>query len=206
MDKINIDTNGPPIVNPFPINYFEFYDNQIYCNYLYCKFITKALYFQELRTVVTNAPKYKDFKQYTCPYYYFKFYDINNPKKLLKTYTYEELFNLTLIASTYGTPYNIPNNIIEELGPIDLQLIILIDILLPVLKTENSVMLANQYRQNGLKYFYTFTIPDIFYQSGLIPSGQANGVCYADTAIITLARNAPTIVKYYEDQGIKLLS
>jgi hypothetical protein len=184
----------PHIVNPFIGNALKFQPNEEYLYYVYSYFLLKAEYFQTLRTNLANMNKWKDYKAYTRPYYHFFFNDINTGK-FLKKYTYEEIFTLAMIASNYGSPINIPHDISILLSPTDLELILLISIVASVLKIENSVMLSNQYRQNGREYFFTFTIPENLQTS--VPAGQLTSFQLSDRQIITLAHNAPTIFQFY---------
>jgi len=187
----------PQIENPFPVNALKFNENDEYAYYFFAYFLVKAPYFQNLRTAITNAPKWKDFKQYTVPYYHFIFNDINTGE-FLKRYTYEEVFTLSMIASQYKDVLNIPVDVMTLLKPVDLKLIFLITIIENVLATERYIMLANQYRQNGKDYFATFEIPSQILRE--LPSGVGSSLFYNDVALITFSRNAPTIMNFYEEK------
>ena len=187
----------PKIENPFPVNALSFNQNDEYAYYFFAYFLVKAQYFQNLRTAITNAPKWKDFKQYTIPYYHFIFNDIDTGK-FLKRYTYEEVFTLSMIASQYKDILNIPIDISSLLNPVDLQFIFLVTIIENVLSSEKHIMLASQYRQNGREYFATFEIPSQILRE--LPSGVGSSLFYNDVALITFSRNAPNILEFYKEK------
>ena len=63
--------------------------------------LLRSNFYNYLQTGVNQAPDLKNKYSYLVPIYTFKYYSIVDPKVVLKTYTYEELFNIFLVAQQY---------------------------------------------------------------------------------------------------------
>jgi hypothetical protein len=91
---------------------------------------------------------------------------------VLKTYTYEELFNIFLVAQQYKTYASVPFEVRESWDKVDKECYENIILLPSTCKLYDAIALANSYRAQGLKYSYTYKIP---YDLSLkVPKGQLN--------------------------------
>ena len=190
-------TKCPKIRYPYPYITYKCQEQYLFIDYFISKLLLNAEYFQYIRTGIDNCTKYRREYSYIVPIYHFKYYSMNKPRKLLKTYTYEEIFNISLIAQQYKTPESIPEEIKNKLDEVDLEFYCS-TLLLPNLdQLYNAVRLANEYKQNGLQYFFTYNLPKYFcLEEPTI--GQKKAKCYSGAELITIARNAQSIVDAYE--------
>ena len=187
----------PEIRFPYPYITYKCREQYLFIDYFICKLLLNAPYFQYLRTAIDNSSKYRKQFSYIVPIYKFKYYSMNDSNILLKTYTYEEIFNINLIAQQYLTSESIPSNIKDKMDDVDLEVYCSI-LLLPNLDLlYNAVRLANEYKQNGLEYFFTYNLPKYFCLKH--PSeNQKKSKCYSGAELITIARNAVSIVNTYD--------
>jgi hypothetical protein len=123
-----------------------------------------------------------------------------DPQIVLKTYTYQQLFNIYLIAQQYKTLLRVPFEVKDNWDDVDKEVYTNI-LMLPIIESlYKAITFANQYKAEGRDYSYTFTIPMIEREE--IPAGQIFSRCYSRDELITISRNAPVFVNAYEFNGM----
>jgi hypothetical protein len=199
----DIDCKCPKYVGePFPYITYTCNSSSIYINYIMSQLLLRSNYYNYLQTGVNQAPLLKNKYSYIVPIYTFKYYSIIDPRIVLKTYTYEQLFNIYIIAEQYKTLASVP--FIDNWDDIDKEVYTNI-LMLPIIESlYQAIALANQYRSEGRDYSYTFTIPKniILIEKEEIPDGQVFSKCYSRDELITISRNAPIFVNAYEFNGM----
>ena len=201
----DIDCKCPKYVGePFPYITYTCEPSSIYINYIMSQLLIRSNYYNYLQTGVNQAPDLKNKYAYTVPIYTFKYYSILDPQIVLKTYTYQQLFNIYLVAQQYKTLDSVPFEVKDNWDDVDKEVYTNI-LMLPVIESlYQSIALANQYRAEGRDYSYTFTIPRniILIEREEIPAGQIYSRCYSRDELITISRNAPVFVNAYEFNGM----
>ena len=180
---------------PWPYETYKCEENSLFINYYVSKLLVNAPYFSYISTAVRNSPEYRKKYSFIVPIYTFKYYSINDPTKLLKTYNYEQVFVLSLVADQYKSLALVPNYIKDNWDEADKEFYSSILLFDNVDKLFNAVRFANEYRQYGKDYFFTYTLP-VFVTK--IPQNQIRSKCYSRDELITLSRIAPNIVENYE--------
>jgi len=184
------------IKSPFHYKTYECKEDEIFINYYASYLLVKAPFYNYLRTGVKNAPDYRTKFSYLVPIYKFMYYDIDNPSKVLKTYTYEELFQFSLVSEQYKN--NVPYEIKKNWDNVDKNLYDNL-LLLPITdKLYDGVNKANEYLQKSLEYGFTFQIPSFID----VPKQQKKSICWSRDTIITISRNAQTIINAYQFNGL----
>lgn len=194
----------PDVISPYPYNTYTCSVDTFYINYIISKLLNDAPYFQYLRTGVDNSSKYRNQYSYIVPIYHFKYYAQKDfPNTLLKTYTYEELFNISLVANQYPNPNQIPSQIKDKMDNIDIEVYCSIILFNNLDKLYNAVRIANEYKQKGLQYFFTYNVPKILCNTSYYfpqpPEGQKLSKCYTGPELITISRNTNNIIHSYEN-------
>jgi hypothetical protein len=122
-----------------------------------------------------------------------------NPKVVLKTYTYEELFHIFLVAQQYKTYASVPFEIRESWDKVDKECYENIILLPSTGNLYDAIAFANSYRAKGHKYSYTYKIP---YDLSLdAPKGQLISKCYTGDELIMISRHAQLFVNAYLFDG-----
>jgi hypothetical protein len=166
--------------------------------------LLRSNYYNYIQTGVNQAPDLRKQYSYKVPIYLFKYYSILDPRVVLKTYTYEQIFQIYLVAQQYKTLVSVPLSIKNKWDSTDIELYTNI-LLLPMVESlYQSIALANQQRALGLNYSYTFTLPPnvVYLFRDEIPEGQSISQCYNANELITISRNAQPIVNAYVFKGM----
>lgn len=193
----------PKVGEPFDYKPYQCTPHTIYINYLVAQLLLQAPYYNYIKTGVKQAPFFKDKYQYTIPIYTFKYYSIELNHILLKTYTYQQIFDFSLIALQYPSLALVPKEIKENWDDTDKEFFNSI-IMLPFVESLYvSIATANEFRAKGKKYTYMVNVP-----KNLIPiyrkeyeEGQVLTKCYTGDELITIARNARIFVNAYLFRG-----
>lgn len=194
----------PNIGEPTPIKAYTCQENTLFINYFMSSLLLKSNYYNYIQTGVNQAPELRKQYSYKVPIYLFKYYSILDPRVLLKTYTYEQIFQINLVAEQYKTLESVPNSIKSKWDSTDIELYNNI-LLLPMVESlYQSIAMANQQRALGLNYSYTFTLPPnvVYIFRNEIPPGQSTSKCYNANELITISRNAQLIVNAYNFKGM----
>ena len=173
----------------------NFESNTAYINYIISLLLLRSNYYNYLQTGVNQAPDLKNKYSYLVPIYLFKYYSLLDPKIVLKTYTYEELFNIFLIAQQYKIYDSVPFEVKENWDKVDKELYENILLLPSTGKLYDAIALANSYRAKGLKYSFTYTMPPNLARKA--PADQITSKCYAGDDLIYISRNAQLFVNEY---------
>jgi len=189
----------PPLGEPNNYKAYTCFPNSIYINYIMSLLLLRSNYYNYLQTGVDQAPNLKNKFSYLVPIYKFKYYSILNPQKVLKTYTYQELFNIFLIAQQYKTIDSVPFEVRDNWDKVDKELYENILLLPSTGKLYDAIALANSYREQGRKYTYTFTLPPELAKKA--PEFQITSKCYSGDELITISRNAQLIFNAYVFNG-----
>jgi len=190
-----------PPIGKQPVQYqaYTCQPDSIYINYIMSLLLLRSNFYNYLQTGVDQAPDLKNKYSYLVPIYTFKYYSIVDPKVVLKTYTYEQLFNIFLVAQQYKTYATVPFEIRESWDKVDKECYENIVLLPSTGQLYDAIALANSYRAQGLKYSYTYKIP---YDLSLkAPKGQLTSKCYTGDELITISRNAQLFVNAYLFDG-----
>jgi len=173
-------------------------------NYFMSLLLLRSNYYNYIQTGVNQAPELKNQFSYKVPIYKFKYYSILDPRVVLKTYTYEQVFQIYLVAQQYKTLDSVPASIKDNWDDTDKEFYTNIVLLPTVESLYQAVGLANQQRGIGLSYSYTFTLPAyvVFTFKKEIPEGQATSKCYTGDELIVISRNAQPIVNAYVFKGM----
>lgn len=190
--------------DPFAYKPYTCQPDSIYLTYFMSLLLLRSNYYNYLQTGVNQAPYLKNQFSYKVPIYTFKYYSVLDPKIILKTYTYQELFNIFLTSEQYKTLDQVPQSIKSKWDKVDIELYTNL-LLLPLTETlYQSIALANQQRSVGRKYSYTFTLPSniVYTFREEIPAGQIISKCYSGDELIVISRNAQPIVNAYIFKGL----
>ena len=187
-------SNCPDFIKePFAYKAYVCRENSYYIDAYISQLLINARYYQYLRTGVKNSSEYRKKFSYLVPIYKFKYYS-KNTGELKKTYTYEQIFNINLIASQYKDFNRIPDEIKENFDNTDIEVYESILLFDSLDKLYNAITFANQYLQNGKEYFFTFNLPKkIAEMIRLIDPKQKTSKTYSRDELISLSRNAPKI-------------
>lgn len=194
----------PHVGEPIPIKAYTCQKNTLFINYFMSLLLLRSNYYNYIQTGVNQAPDLKNKYSYKVPIYLFKYYSILDPRVVLKTYTYEQLFQIYLVAQQYKTLVTVPISIKKDWDSTDIELYTNI-LLLPMVESlYQAIALANQQRSLGLNYSYTFTLPPnvVYIFRDEIPDGQSTSQCYNANELITISRNAQPIVNAYVFKGM----
>ena len=192
----------PDVKSPFHYQTYQCTPETIYVNYYASFLLVNAPYFNYLRTTVKNSTEYRKKFSYIVPIYKFQYVGINNPDKVLRIYTYEELFNIYLVSEQYKTLMEVPKSIKDKWDKIDKDLYCNL-LLLPITDAlYNAVLKANEYLQLGLEYGYTFNIPKNIILISKIPKDQQTYICWTRDTLITISRNAQQFINAYQFNGL----
>lgn len=194
----------PKVGEPFPYKTYSCYPETLYINYIMSQLLLMTNYFNYVQTGVNQAPYLKNKYSYLVPIYTFKYYSIKNQNILLKTYTYQQLFDISLVASQYKSYNRVPFDIRDNWDLTDKELYGTI-VLLPFVESlYQAIVNANTFRAQGLKYSYTFTIPPniAYINEKEIPPNQVLSKCYPGDELITISRNAQQFVNAYVFNGL----
>lgn len=194
----------PKVGNPFPYKPYTCQPNTIFLNYFMSLLLLRSNYYNYIQTGVDQAPYLKNKYSYKVPIYTFKYYSLLDPRIFLKTYLYEEVFQISLVAQQYKTLELVPPSIKDKWDKVDVEFYTNI-LLLPLVESlYNAIAMANQQRAMGLNYSYTFTLPpNVFYIfKEEIPPGQSISKCYPGDELIVISRNAQPIVNAYIFKGM----
>lgn len=194
----------PKVGEPIPYKAYTCEPSTIYLNYLMSLLLLRAPYYNYIQTGINQAPELRKQYSYIVPIYLFKYYSILDPQVVLKTYNYEEVFQLKLTAEQYKTLEQVPVSIKSKWDSTDIEFYTNLQLLPMTEKLYQSILLANQQRALGLKYSYTFTIPPNVYKilKNDIPEGQSISKCYSENELITISRNAQLFVNAYLFKGM----
>ena len=193
----------PKVGEPFDYKAYQCTPTTLYLNYFMSQLLLRSQYYNYIQTGVNQAPYLKNQFSYKVPIYLFKYYSIKDPRILLKTYTYQQLFDIYLIAQQYKTLDQVPFSVKDNWGPVDKELYNSI-LMLPMTESlYQAIALANDYRAGGLKYGYTFKLPPniVAMNKDEIPPGQVISHNYPGDELITISRNARLIVNAYLFKG-----
>jgi len=165
--------------------------------------LLQSNYYNYIKTGVNQSPNYKNQYSYIVPIYTFKYYSIENPNLYEKTYTYQQVFDFSLIALQYKSLIEVPIEVKDKWNKTDIEFYNGITMLPFVQSLYRAVVTASAYRAQGRKYTYTFTAP-----ANLIPiyrkewePGQILSKCYTGDELVTIARNAQIFVNAYLFRG-----
>lgn len=189
----------PPLGEPNNYKAYTCQENTIYINYIMSLLLLRTTFYNYLQTGVNQAPDLKNKYSYIVPIYKFKYYSLINPQKVLKTYTYQQLFNIFIVAQQFKNIDIVPFEVKDNWDNVDLELyenILLLPIIEPLYQ---AIANANAFRQKGLNYSYTFTLPSQLAKKA--PQGQIISKCYSRDELITISRNAQLIVNAYMFNG-----
>ena len=180
------------ITQPFPMNTYECNDQHYLIDSFICDILMKASYFQYLKTAIKNSSEYRNKYQYITPIYTFQYYSyINN--KYVKTYTYDKLFNLNLLAMRYNClAKNLPQNILNDFDDSDSEIFNNIHLFNDVDNIYNAITTANKYKSLGKDYYFTYNLPKLIFNNNEFP-GQCMSKKYNRDELITISRNAPIL-------------
>jgi hypothetical protein len=191
----------PPIVKQ-PNNYkaYTCSPETLYINYYISQLLLRAPYYNYIQTGVNQAPYLKNKYSYKVPIYLFKYYSITNPNVVLKTYDYQQVFNIYLIAQQYKTLELVPFEVKDNWDAVDKEFYEAI-VALPIIEPlYQAVALASAQRAAGRYYTFTFTIP-WYLRKPDIPQDQVISKCYTGDELITISRNAQLFVNAYIFDG-----
>jgi len=174
-------------------------DNTLYINYIISLFLLRTNYYNYLQTGVNQAPDLKNKFSYITPIYTFKYYSLVDPRIVVKTYTYETLFNIFLVAQQYKLYSAVPFEVRDNWDKVDKEVYENIVLLPTIQSLYQAIANANAAREKGLKYTYTFTIPPQLAKDATY--GQVVSKCYTGDELITISRNAQPIVNAYQFHG-----
>lgn len=194
----------PKIGNPFPYKPYTCEPDTLFLNYFMSLILLRSNYYNYIQTGVDQAPNLRKKYSYKVPIYTFKYYSLLDPRIVLKTYTYEEVFQIYLVAQQYKTLEQVPVSIKANWDKTDIEFYTNIVLLPTVEKLYDAVAMANQQRALGLSYSYTFTLPAnvVYIFRDEIPPGQATSRCYSGDELIVISRNAQPIVNAYIFKGL----
>lgn len=194
----------PKVGEPLPYKAYTCEPDTLFLNYFMSLLLLRSNYYNYIQTGVNQAPDLKNKYSYKVPIYLFKYYSLLDPRVVLKTYTYEQLFNIYLVAQQYKNIQLVPPSIKANWDKTDVELYTNI-LLLPMVESlYQAIALANQQRGLGLNYSYTFTLPAnvVYIFKDEIPPEQATSKCYSGNELITISRNAQPIVNAYIFKGL----
>ncbi len=194
----------PKVGEPLPYKAYTCNPDTLFLNYFMSLLLLRSNYYNYLQTGVNQAPDLKNQYSYKVPIYLFKYYSLLDPRIVLKTYTYQQLFNIFLAAQQYKTIETVPISVKANWDKVDVEVYTNI-LLLPLTEAlYQAVALANQQRGLGLNYSYTFTLPPniVLLFKDEIPPEQAISKCYGANELITISRNAQPIVNAYMFKGL----
>lgn len=189
----------PPLGEPNHYKAYTCSPDSIYINYIISLLLLRSNYYNYLQTGVNQAPDLKNKYSYLVPIYKFKYYSLINPDKVLKTYTYEQLFYIFLIAQQYKTLDTVPFEVKDNWDNTDIELYENILLLPSTEKLYKAIALANQFRKDGRKYSFTYNCPPSIAKKA--PEGQVVSKCYSGDELITISRNAQLIFNAYVFNG-----
>lgn len=189
----------PPLGEPNHYKAYTCSPNTIYINYIMSLLLLRSNYYNYLQTGVNQAPDLKNKYSYLVPIYKFKYYSLINPQIVLKTYTYEQLFNIFLAAQQYKTLDAVPFEVRDNWDDVDIEVYENILLLPSTGKLYDAIALANSYRAQGRKYSFTYTIPKSLAKKA--PADQVLSKCYSGDELITISRNAQLIFNAYFFNG-----
>lgn len=194
----------PKIGDPFPYKPYTCQPDTLFLNYFMSLLLLRSNYYNYIQTGVNQAPTLKNKYSYKVPIYLFKYYSLLDPKIVLKTYTYEQVFNIYLIAQQYKTLAQVPPDVKNNWDKVDIEFYTNILLLPTVEALYQAVAMANQQRALGLSYSYTFTLPANIVQifKDEIPANQSTSKCYPGDELIVISRNAQPIVNAYVFKGL----